>query len=150
VGANKRLFGFQTKTTYKPDLSFIRNQIPAAMRKTAGRQGALVRTIARRSIRTRKKTSDPGKPPTNRTGLLRKFIFFSWDAGTQSVVIGPEKLSGVADGNSLRRLEFGGTGTATDKSGRRRRVRYRARPFMNPALDAAKNKLPELWRGAIK
>lgn len=140
----------RTRVKYKPDLSFIRNKIPDAMRKTAGRHGALVRTIARRSIRKRKAVSQPGKPPTNRTGLLKKFIFFSWDATTQSVVIGPEKLSGVADGNTLRRLEFGGTGFITEKSGRRRRVRYRARPTMEPALNAAKQKLPELWRGAVK
>lgn len=140
----------RTKTKYRPDLSFIQRKIPAAMRKTAGRQGALVRTIARRSIRKRKKTSEPGKPPTNRTGLLKRFLFFSWDASSQSVVIGPEKLSGVADGRSLRRLEFGGTGTVIDKQGTARRVRYKARPYMQPALDAAKQKLPELWRGAIQ
>jgi hypothetical protein len=78
----------------------------------------------------------PGEGPTNQSGLLKKFLFYSWDGATQSVLIGPEKLPG-AKGKVPKVLEFGGEKIA-------------ARPYMVPSLNAAMAKLPELWNGAIK
>ena len=128
----------KAKLSFEP--SFKRRPVPQDARGKVGRrQGALVRTIARRSIRRRKKASQPGTPPTNREGQLKRFLFFSWDPTTQSVVIGPEQL--------------GGSDTPAVLEGTRRRGRQRGlkpRPFMVPALEKAKAKLPELWRGAIK
>lgn len=104
--------------------------------------GALIRKIAQRSIRKRKAVSKPGKPPTDRTGLIKRFIFFSWDPATRSVFIGPEKLDIKGDVPHL--LEHGGMG---DNNGER--VFYKSRPTMQLALDEAKQYLPELWAGAI-
>ena len=128
------------KVKFKFEPSFKRNPVPDDARGKVGRrQGALIRTIARRSIRRRKKVSQPGKPPTNRDGQLKRFLFYSWDPTTQSVVAGPDQL--------------GSSDTPAVLEGTRRRARQRglkARPFMVPALEKAKDKLPELWRGAIK
>ncbi len=127
----------RTRVKYKPNFAFTRNKIPDAKRKVGVRQGALHRKIQRRLIRTRKKVSEPGKPPTNREGQLKKFIFYSWDAANQRVVSGPEKLPG-ATGDVPAVLE----GT--------RRGRVRPRPSAGPALEKAKDNMPELWDGAIK
>lgn len=132
------------RVRYRPNLSFVRNPIPNE-RRVAARQGALIRTIARRSIRKRKRPSNPGDPPTSRTGLLKNFLFYSWDPSTQSVVVGPEKLFGVSSVDAPEALEFGGT----SRDARGRRLKIEARPFMAPALDQAKSKLPELWKGAV-
>jgi len=126
----------RAKVRFRGNLSFINNPIPQEKRKVGNRQGALIRTIARRSIRKRKRPSMPGESPTNQTGLLKRFLFYSWDGATQSVVIGPEKLPG-ARGEAPKVLEYG-------------KANFAARPFMRPSLDAAMAKLPELWNGAIK
>jgi hypothetical protein len=128
---------------YKPNFSFQQNPIPKEKEKVAGRQGALIRTIARRSIRKRKAVSQPGSPPTDRGGLLKKWLFFSWDPTEQAVLVGPEKLA--KSGRVPQLLEYGGAATIDG-----RRVEYRARPTMRLALEAAMDKLPELWGSAIK
>lgn len=114
--------------------AFLRNPIPQEKRRVGIRQGALLRTIARRSIRKRARPSRPGDPPRSKTGLLRNFIFYSWDPASQSVIVGAQRLSGKGLGQAPARLEHGD----------------RNRPFMVPALQTGKSKLPELWRGAIK
>jgi hypothetical protein len=55
--------------------------------------GAFVQRRMKSSIRNRKKSSKPGQPPTNQTGMLREFIFFGLDTGTGSVVVGPAKTN---------------------------------------------------------
>ncbi len=72
------------------------------------RIGALIRTIARRSMRSRKKASPPGSPPSSHpeTGaMLRNRLFFAFDTGGRSVVIGPEAL-GYSNVPALH--EYGG------------------------------------------
>lgn len=115
----------------------------AAERKVLSRFGAIVRTRARRSIRKRKKTSQVGRPPSSHTGLLRKKIFFGFDVGRRSVVIGPQKFK---TGSALQALEYGGR--STDTKGRR--IKIKARPFMGPAFADALPELPSLWRNSIR
>ena len=107
-----------------------------ATRKVLSKFGAYVRQTARRSIRKRKKVADPGNPPTNRTGLLRNFIFFSYDLLHKEVVIGPARFSGKNLGDAPENLEYGKRG-------------YKARPFMHPAAEKEQTKLPVLWRDSI-
>jgi hypothetical protein len=130
---------------FKGNLSFLNNPLPKEKQRVGVRQGALIRMIARRSIRKRKANSQPGNPPTSRTGLLRNFIFFSWDPGSQSVIVGPERLN--LTGKTPKTLEYGGT---NQTRGKNRRARYKARPYMRPALNVAMARLPELWKNAIK
>jgi len=126
----------RARVQFRGNLSFINNPIPQEKRKVGNRQGALIRTNARRAIRRRKRPSMPGESPTNQTGILKKFLFYSWDGATQSVVIGPEKLPGSRS-DAPKLLEFG-------------KGSFAARPYMRPSLDAAMAKLPELWNGALK
>lgn len=156
------------------DRAKVMSRMTSAERRVFSRMGAYVRTRARRSIRKRKKVSEPGQPPSSRTGLLRNFIFFGYDKSKHSVVIGPEKLnrmSGSPDGQPIRGtipeiLERGGTVRLMEEQGRNgqwRRVykrrnkpirmrpaRMQARPFMGPALQAETKNLSPMWRDAIK
>jgi hypothetical protein len=65
-------------------------------------------------------------------------------------VIGPTALSN-SNGEAPSLLEYGGTVRIRDpRSGRRRTARYRARPYMGPALEAEQPKLPPMWRDSVK
>lgn len=116
------------------------------MRRQLSRFGAFVRTRSKSSIRKRKAASKPGSPPTNRTGLLKKFIFFSYDEQTKTVVIGPAAFKSNATAPEL--LEYGGRGVTSRFVNRRGQIPrqgiWRPRPFMRPAFDA---ELPKFLQG---
>lgn len=113
--------------------------------------GAFVRTAARSLIRTRKKPSMPGSPPHGHVGLLRRFIFFSFDRSTRSVVIGPARLNGRAYADAPIALEYGGRFRRFTNSVLRLPfiATYPARPFMNPAYRKELPKLPRMWKNSI-
>jgi hypothetical protein len=81
--------------------------------------------------------SKPGTPPKSPTGRLKKAVQFAVDRDGQSAVIGPR-------GDYVRNIgavhEFGGTHYG-DK--------YPARPFMGPALERSRPKLPRHWAGVV-
>lgn len=140
--------------------------------------GAFVRTTARSSIRKRKRVSDPGQPPSSHTGLLKRFLFFAYDALRQSVVVGPVPTNQVFfDGNRKpvrgtvpEVLEYGGAITileveingkwfrhdirATIREGnlpkRFRTARIDARPYMRPAFEKNRDLLVGLFRDSMK
>lgn len=118
-----------------------------ATRKVLSRFGAFVRTTARHSIRKRKTSAPPGSPPSSHTGLLKKFIFFGYDRDKRSVVIGPAKLNTATEAPSV--LEHGGTTTIETKR-KKRRVNISARPYMGPAFEKEKTKLPQMWQDRVK
>ena len=123
-----------------------------ATRSVLSRFGAFVRRTARSSIRRRKKASAPGRPPSSHTGLLKKFIFFGYDASRKSVVIGPAKLSGKNTGIP-RTLEMGGSSLMQiEKKGKRikKKTAIAARPYMGPAFEKEKPKVPAMWRDSIR
>ena len=131
------------------DRKKVISAVDRATRKVLSRFGAFVRTAARSSIRRRKKPAKPGQPPTNWTGLLKRFLFFSFEPAKRSVVIGPAKLNKPSrDAPEL--LEKGGTATRRDRRGKRKRARYRPRPYMGPAFEKERKKLPNLWRNSVK
>ena len=123
----------------------VMDAVERARRKALAGSGALVRKIAKDSIRKRKKPSRPGEPPHSHTGLLKRFIFFGYDEFSRGVVVGPVALKRRATVPHL--LEYGGL---TEGRNRRRRVRIAPRPYMGPALLKAKPKLPEMWRNSIR
>ena len=131
------------------DRAAVLGAVDRATRKVLSRFGAFVRTTARSSIRRRKNISRPGQAPTSWTGLLKKFLFFSFDRASRSVVIGPVRLS-ESRGEAPPLLEHGGTATRTDRQGRNERVVYERRPYMGPAFDKELPKLPELWRDSVR
>ena len=124
-----------------------------ARQRVLSRFGAYVRTAARSSIRKRRRTSEPGQPPSSHTGLLKRFIFFGYDRNWRSVVIGPTRLN-QATGDAPPALEYGGPSQVIGGGQRKRkvvrRITIRARPFMQPAFDKEQKKLPALWANSIR
>src|SRR5690606_17947878 len=92
-----------------------------------------------------RRTSRPGEPPKSHTGLLKRFIFFSYDPQADSVVIGPTKLN-QKSADVLAALEYGGASTNTKGE----RVAIEARPFMGPAFASELPQLPRLWANSVK
>jgi hypothetical protein len=125
----------------------VQRAIDRGVRKVLSRFGAFVRTTARHSMRKRKAVSQPGSPPSAHVGLLKKLLFFGYDAGRKSVVIGPTPLRGEAEAPPL--LEYGGK-TRLRRHNKNVVAVYRARPFMGPAFEQEKKKLPALWANSIK
>jgi hypothetical protein len=146
------------------DRQTVMTKVDAGTRKVLSKFGAFVRTAAKSSIKKapftarkvrgsdrtdfRTVSSKPGQPPYSQSGLLKKFIFFGYDTAKKSVVIGPEKLNGNRKGEAPSLLEYGGTTTLKGKY-TKKTLRYAARPYMGPALEKEKPKLPALWRNSI-
>jgi len=145
------MFGLVTRETFF-DRKAVRSAVDRTARRVLSRFGAFVRRAAKSSIRKRKHASAPGEPPSSHTGLLKRFIFFGYDAGKRSVVIGPARLNQKI-GDAPHALEHGGTSTVIEglRGGRRkRRVRIKARPYMGPAFEQEKPKLAAMWRDSLK
>ena len=130
------------------DRKAVQQSVDHAGRKVLSKFGAFVRTRSRRSIRKRKASSQPGQPPSSHTGLLRKFIFFGYDAQAQSVVIGPAKLN-HKPGAAPSVLEHGGT-AVIERRGKKQRVSIAERPYMAPAFEQERPQLPKLWQDSVK
>lgn len=133
------------------DRKVVIDAVDKAKRAVLSRAGAFIRTIARTSIRKRKGSAPPGKPPHSHVGLLRNFILFGYDPASDSVVIGPAKLNKPTE--APRVLEHGGTTTASRfERGRirKRRIFVKPRPYMGPALQKEQSKLPKRWAGSVR
>ncbi len=126
------------------DKATVVRKVDATTRRVLSRFGAFVRRTARSSIRKRKRTSQPDSPPSSHTGLLKRFIWFGYDPNQESVVIGPARLTQKGRGEAPSLLEYGGTARREKK-----RVRYKARPFMGPAFEKEQPQLPAMWRDSV-
>jgi len=131
------------------DRKAVTDNVDRAARRVLSKFGAYVRRSAKSSIRKRKRASLPGQPPSSHTGLLKRFIFFGYDPGRQSVVIGPVRLMGRNRGEAPPLLEYGGR-TTLKRKGKKRRVRIRARPYMGPAFEENKKHLPAMWANSVR
>jgi len=98
---------------------------------------ASVRMIAMRSIRKRKGASPRGAPPHTHTGLLKKSIVYNVDKKTNTAIVGPSKRI------------IGPAGMIHEFGGLQRGNIYSARPFMGPAFDKIKPRLPEFWASSV-
>jgi hypothetical protein len=105
---------------------------------TLGHAGAAIRLAARHSIRKSRGPSAPGTPPHTRKGRFRSAIRYAITSDRESVVVGPDHTL-VADAGGAH--EFGG---------RYRDEHYPRRPFMGPALERVKDRLPPMWAGSVK
>jgi hypothetical protein len=103
-----------------------------------GHAAAVIRLQARRSIRKAKGPSTSGTPPHTRKGRLRNAIKYAVSKSPPSAVIGPD--AAVA-GTSGKAHEFGG---------KYKRQQYDRRPFMLPALEKTRNRLPSTWANSVK
>ena len=81
-----------TKTLFF-DSPKVLSAVDKATRQVLSKFGAFVRRSAKSSIRKRKRISSPGQPPSSHSGFLKKFIWFGYEPGSKSVVIGPAALN---------------------------------------------------------
>jgi hypothetical protein len=121
--------------------------VDSATRKVLNRIGGMIRLAARRSIKkaaSHTTVSKPGKPPLSHTGLLRNYIYYSFDPQSRSVVVGPVALN--AKGKDVpRTLEYSGSTRIKGKN-----VHIAARPFMGPALAVNQPRMAALWQNSVK
>jgi len=127
-----------------------------ATRQALSKAGSFIRQRARNSLKVRKKSSEPGKPPHSHKGggHLRRYLFFSADLEAKNVIVGPATWG---RGEAPALLEYGGSvirqrvniGRRHQASVPFRRYTYRARPFMGPALEAELPNIPDLWRHSV-
>jgi hypothetical protein len=120
------------------DAKKVRDAAKKGSITSLGHAGAAIRLQARHSIRKGKKPSPAGTPPHTRKGRLRNAIKYAVTPGKQSVVIGPDYVVAADSGMAH---EFGG---------KFRHERYPKRPFMGPALEKVKDRLPSFWAGSVK
>lgn len=121
-----------------------------AKRKVLSKAGAFIRTAARTSIRKRKGSAPPGAPPHSHEGSLRRLILFGYDKPNDSVVVGPV---GFKNSEAPNVLEYGGDTVVLRRRGGKltsQKVKIAPRPYMAPALEKERPKLPLLWRNSIK
>jgi|TARA_R110000868_G_scaffold410438_1_gene698460 hypothetical protein len=96
------------------DKAAVIDATDVATRKALSKAGSMIRQTARRSMRSRKKPSAPGSPPSAhrksdthpRGPLLKDKLFFAYEPNRRSVVTGPEKLG---RSNAPEVMEKGGT-----------------------------------------
>lgn len=103
-----------------------------------GHAGAATRLAAKRSVRKRKGPSPVGQPPHTHTRRLPHAIKYAVEKQRSLVVIGPDVVS------------FGTAGKAHEHGGAYKREHYQPRPFMGPALEKIRNRLPQLWAGSVR
>ena len=151
VAFNKKQFFF--------DRQIVIDAVGRAGAKNLSKAGSFIRRSARSSLRRRKKTSPPGQPPSVHARdpvATLKNIWFVFDPGRTSVVVGPMKLNGSklqgSDRPTVPALhELGGTATVVDRRRkRRRRAKYARRPFMGPAMERELPKFEGLWANSVK
>jgi hypothetical protein len=134
----------------------VQRAVDRAKRRALSKAGAFIRQRAKTSMRRRRGSSAPGSPPHAHEGSLRRLLFFAYDPGADSVVVGPVKLNKPGEAPSV--LEFGGRATVerrrTRQGGRRviekRRVRVEARPYMGPALKKELPNIPKPWASSVR
>lgn len=128
--------------TTKAKVKFDGKKVVKAARKgnitSLGHAGAAIRLTARRSIRRSSKRSPAGTAPHTRKGRLKNAIKYAVIEAAQAVVIGPDV---AVAGTSGKAHEFGG---------HYKRETYDRRPFMGPALQKTKDRLPPMWAGSVK
>jgi hypothetical protein len=158
------------------DRPAVLNRMERATARSLAKAGAFVRRRAISRLRRRKRYSRPGESPsihsTDRLATLKR-ILFGFD-GRYTVVVGPVGLNQkqyvagrITAGTVPATLEFGGQvgireklvgrkwlpiGRRRPRTGQPTRVRmatYAPRPYMGPALEAERDKFPQLWARSI-
>lgn len=130
------MLGARVKTKF--DGKKIIKKAKSSSIKSLGHAGAAIRLTARRSIKRSAVESQPGEPPHTRKGQLKRAIVFSVETNKQSVVIGPDASV------------VGSSGSAHEHGGHYRRERFPKRPFMGPALEKLKTRLPQRWKNSVQ
>ena len=131
---------FDVKKTFF-DRAAVIDATDKATRKALGNIGGYVRKTAKSSIKQSDSISPPGQPPRSHTGRLKQGVLYGYDQGQRSVVVGPTVWR---TSKPLQMLEYGGT---TMRKGRP--ARYRARPFMGPAMEKSAP-FDRFWKDSVR
>jgi hypothetical protein len=149
--------------------SLITSAMDKGKVRALSRCGAVVRMAAQGSLKYGKKPSAPGRPPrvirlrtftrsttnkktgvtkTRATSPLRELLFFAYDAGSESVVVGPAEFRARKSKYAVPRvLEKGGKAPARREGGRA--ITIRPRPFMDPALKKKAPQFPGFFKNIL-
>ena len=130
------------------DAQKVMSRVWRANVRNLGRAAALVRTIARRSLRRSKRKSNPGEPPrvhSKHPYATLKNIRFQVDGQLQAAIVGPVKFDAAAADSIPQTLEKGGTMKLPGK----KQVVIQPRPFMGPAHEIAMKKYPQFWKDSV-
>jgi len=114
------------------DRDAVMSKVDAASRKALAKSGARLRLIAQRSMRyvaesknpgkPRRRVSSPGQPPlaVRQHPFIRKFLYFSYDEATKSVIVGPAGFGKSAPASGI--MEHGGPAKIRNRRRTRRRI----------------------------
>jgi hypothetical protein len=121
--------------------------IDAANRRVLSKIGAFVRTRAQTSMKRRRASAKPNQPPSaHGNPLLKKLLYFAFDAATKSVVVGPVRSrKGVVP----HLMEYGGQGEVIVRGVKTTR-RFAPHAFMGPALAKEREGFAKLWKDQVK
>lgn len=156
------------------DRKKVVDAVGKARAKVMARQGAIVRSIAKNSMRKKKGASAPGEPPHAHKATIKRLLYFAYDSARMVVVVGPAKL-GESDPPVPGKLEKGFTLKVKGIIGKgnkfvplkmlkpktralmlkqnrvvQKSIRVAPRPYMAPALKKSKPLLAKPWRGAVR
>ena len=95
----------------------LKRKVNDATFRSLGQAAGTIRVTAKRSIRKRKKPSNPGSPPSSPTGMLRRVLRYEVNRDKQEAVVGP--VNEIA-GRLWNLHEFGGVVTKRRKLKRHR------------------------------
>jgi len=124
--------------TIKKSFDQVKRKAQQGNFESLNHAAATIRLIARRSIRKRQTAAMPGNPPHTRQGQLKRSIMYAIDKQRGVALIGPS-------------FDFIGTaGKAHELGGKFRKERYPKRPFMGPALEKVKDRLPSMWSSRMQ
>jgi len=116
----------------------VKQRAKAGNYRSLGHAAASIRTIARRSIRKRKKPSSEGTPPSTQTRRIKQAILYALNRHRDEALIG------------TARSIVGEAGSPHEHGGYYKGAYYPRRSFMYPALRKAAPRLPKHWAGAVR
>lgn len=152
----------------------VTNPVDRELTRRLFKFGSFVRQTARRSMKKRKKSSEPGKPPSTHEGTIKQKLIYAVNPGEKNVVIGPTLWSRkaahiVEHGGAFvvnlrpwwvesdpreraaiyKRVRAGGNTGSERRFRVKRKIKYAARPFMRPAFAQEIKENRELWGNLI-
>lgn len=128
------------------DDDLIKEHIDQSKSRGARKIGFLTRQEALESIVEGVGPSAPGRPPhAHKNSPLKRFLNYSYDTSTSSVVVGPQLLTRRSR-DAVVATERGGQ--SLDVRGRV--VRVPARPFMGPAFENVnRSSVPQVFENTF-
>lgn len=145
MGKTKPVFKFK-KLWF--DEKRVQRMMTRKERKALNRYGGIVRKHAQFSMKSRKKKSKAGEPPSAHVKTLKRLLFYSYDPGTKSTVVGPVLLERTQNQRVPRTHEEGGVITVKNEKHQIEVLNYPPRPYMLPAHQKHVGKIAQWYAEA--